>query len=226
MAIQNPNSSGQGFDPDHKDNPHYATLLKHGYVYSHSTPVRHQSGIVNHHTYKHPDLKDHVVGVYKPSKMNSHVWSTSKLGGSKYEGQGDAALDKHLKGHIARAKRKSIKENLSPVEELLRQKLSYALNEEKRRVAVRLFELIQPAATAPQTPGTTNTTTTGAPKNNQAAGADKKKAKMDQINSQRAKLQALQSKTSSAKDPNAMRAQIQAQQQKLTAMQQELTGIK
>jgi hypothetical protein len=111
---------------------------------------------------------------------------------------------------------------INSVEELLRQKLSAALTEEKKRVATKLFELIQPAATAPQTSGTTNTT--GAPKNNQAAVADKKK--MDQINAQRAKLQALQSKTSSAKDPNAMRAQIQAQQQKLTAMQQELSTIK
>ena len=112
---------------------------------------------------------------------------------------------------------------INSVEELLRQKLSAALTEEKKRVATKLFELIQPAATAPQTPGSASTVT---PKNDQAAVANKKKAKMDQINAQRAKLQALQSKTSSAKDPNAMRAQIQAQQQKLTAMQQELSTIK
>src|ERR1035437_10495835 len=108
MAIENPNSSGQGHDPDHKDNPHHATLLKHGYVYSHSTPVRsRQNGVRIHHTYKHPDLKDHVAGVHQPSDQNSHVWSTHKLGnGFEYSGQGDAALDKHLKGHLTRAKKR------------------------------------------------------------------------------------------------------------------------
>jgi hypothetical protein len=248
MAITNPNSSGQGHDPDHKDNPHHATMLKHGYVYSHSTPVHHQSGIVNHHTYTHPDLKDHVASVYKPSKMNSHVWSTHKLGaGSSHEGQGDADLDKHLKGHIARAKKKMTMqkdmERLNAVEQLIRQKLSTALNEQRKRIATKLFtEVIQPAATAPTTPGG-RSAVTSTPKNDplaktappapkpssnddMAAIASKKKDKMGQITAQRQKLQALQAKTSSAKDPNAMRQQIQAQQQKLSAMTQELTAIK
>lgn len=42
-SIQNPNSSGQGYDPDFKSHPWASTVLSAGYAYSHSTPVIHQS---------------------------------------------------------------------------------------------------------------------------------------------------------------------------------------
>ena len=116
MAIQNPNSSGQGHDPDHEKNPYHATLLKHGYEYSHSTPVNHSAYSVSpshpdykkqdirvHHSYKHKDLKDHVVGV-SSTKDGGHKWDVHKLGqGTSFTGTGWSALDKHLKGHLARA---------------------------------------------------------------------------------------------------------------------------
>lgn len=119
-AIENPNTSGQGHDPDHKDNPYHDTLLKHGYEYSHTTPVNHSAYSVGpkhpdyknqdirmHHAYKHKDLKDHVVGVNKNSH-GEHVWQTHRLGnspGSGTSGRGVEALTKHLKGHLARAKK-------------------------------------------------------------------------------------------------------------------------
>lgn len=130
---------------------------------------------------------------------------------------------------------------MTSIEELIRQKLSFALIQERKRVAENLLEVIKPAATAPTTPGgraavtstpknspeaKTATTPATLSNNDVAATASKKQAKMGQITAQRQKLQALQAKTSTAKDPIAMRQQIQAQQQKLTAMQQELTGIK
>jgi hypothetical protein len=105
-GIENPNSSGQGYSKDHVNNPHHATILKHGYVYSHSTPVTHldQQKRV-HHTYKHSSLKDHVVGVHQAS-TGQHKWAVHKLGqGRVATGSGDANLDRHLKGHIGRAKR-------------------------------------------------------------------------------------------------------------------------
>lgn len=105
--IQNSNSSGQGYDPDHEKNPHHATILKHGYEYSHSTPVNYIAGRGIHHTYKHKTLKDHVVSVHEHPKYGGHIWDVHKLGqGSSFQGKGDANLDKHLKGHIARAKKK------------------------------------------------------------------------------------------------------------------------
>jgi hypothetical protein len=123
-AIVNPNSSKQGYDEDHKSNPYHATILKHGYEYSHSTPVVHNSGheIKNgefvpfedrriHHAYKHKTLKDHYVGVH-PTKdrngdENGHKWEVGKSGqGTHFVGKGDEKLDKHLKGHVARAQAK------------------------------------------------------------------------------------------------------------------------
>ncbi len=112
---------------------------------------------------------------------------------------------------------------MDSVQELIRQKLSAALQEQRKRVAAKLFEVIQPAATAPATPsGASPATKTADP----GAVAAKKKAKMDQINALRAKIAALQGKASTAKDPTAMRQQLQTQQQKLSAMQAELSAIK
>ena len=113
---------------------------------------------------------------------------------------------------------------MESVQELIRQKLAVALQEQRKRVAEKLFEVIQPAATAPATPsgGANAATKTADP----GAVAAKKKAKMDQINALRAKIAALQGKASTAKDPTAMRQQLQAQQQKLTTMQAELSAIK
>lgn len=50
--IQNPNSSGQGHDPDYAANPYHETIKAAGFEYSHSTPVHYRDGASIHHTYK------------------------------------------------------------------------------------------------------------------------------------------------------------------------------
>lgn len=107
-AIENPNSSGQGHDASHSKNPYHDTMLKHGYKYSHSTPVTVGGNKQIAHAYKHGSLKDHVAGVRETG--SGHKWEVHKLGsGSGYSGGNAASLDKHLKGHVARATKKAAK---------------------------------------------------------------------------------------------------------------------
>ena len=70
--IQNPNSSGQGHDPDHAYNPYRATVESAGFEYSHSTPVR---------TFGGPTFVDNVLGnpntihhTYKRGPRSISVW--------------------------------------------------------------------------------------------------------------------------------------------------------
>jgi predicted transcriptional regulator len=107
-AIGNPNSSGQGFDPDYVKNPHHEAILDAGYEYSHSTPVTHMDGEVRiHHTYKHPDDRNQNVSVW-PNQHGQHSWATSRSGppipqhGNRYGGTSTEELKRHLKDHVAR----------------------------------------------------------------------------------------------------------------------------
>lgn len=50
LVIDNPNSSGQGYCPNHTDNPHHAVLIGFDWHYSHTTPVN--SGQYSIHTYR------------------------------------------------------------------------------------------------------------------------------------------------------------------------------
>lgn len=113
--IVNSNSSGQGYDADHENHEHHATILKHGYRYSHSTPVRHQDGVsdakgnslahtVNHHTYKHVLNSDKNVSVHKVG--NSYQWHTTTggLGHPGVAGYGTTGLDSHLKNRKIKRK--------------------------------------------------------------------------------------------------------------------------
>lgn len=62
MAIANPNTSGQGFDPDHSENSFHAPLIEAGWVYTHSTPIRAQDGSQYlHHTYRFNDKVSHCL---------------------------------------------------------------------------------------------------------------------------------------------------------------------
>lgn len=113
-VIVNSNSSGQGYDADHSDHEHHATIVKHGYKYSHSTPIHHRDGsVVNHHTYKHVNNVDKNVSVHKANpKSTWHEWHTS-TGGSGHpgtRGMGTAQLDKHLKGRKIPVKEEAIEE--------------------------------------------------------------------------------------------------------------------
>jgi hypothetical protein len=98
--IQDPNSSGQGYDPDH-GNPFESLLSQFGYSYSHSTPVRYKTGVRIHHTYK---KGNHNIGVERDANNVWH-WDASKGGsGHSYSGWGPDKLEKYLEG---RSKRKS-----------------------------------------------------------------------------------------------------------------------
>jgi hypothetical protein len=99
-AIQNPNSSGQGFDETHQLHALHATAVQHGFKYSHSTPIRQHDGIIaTHHTWAHGE---HKIEAYHGSEhWNSKVSSAS---GHETIGHGAQALAKHLKGKAKRYK--------------------------------------------------------------------------------------------------------------------------
>jgi hypothetical protein len=93
----NVNSSGQGEDPTHAQNPHDATITKHGYTYSHSTPI--MNGYGNDvayvaHTYKNGP-HNISVNVSPGGQVKWHT-STSTASGTAHHGEDDAMLDRHL----------------------------------------------------------------------------------------------------------------------------------
>lgn len=92
MTIENPNSSGQGYDASHMQHELHTTVVKYGYVYSHSTQVRatDQTTYV-HHTYK--------FGAHNVGLIHANLWetSTSTASGRKHAGKGAVQLDAHLK---------------------------------------------------------------------------------------------------------------------------------
>jgi hypothetical protein len=89
--IHNPNSSGQGHDATHTANPYHEIITKHGYTYSHTTPVRSPATgqVMNHHTYT---KGSHTVGVH------GGTWGTSvsTASGRAMVGSGARTLDAHL----------------------------------------------------------------------------------------------------------------------------------
>lgn len=86
---------GQGHDADYDKNPYNEILLKYGYRYTHSTPVRYRDGSVAvHHAYNNG--KDHFVGVYK--RHGGWHWEAHRGGsGHRYSSVGAAPLEKYLK---------------------------------------------------------------------------------------------------------------------------------
>ena len=107
--IVNPNekSGGQGQSPSHNTNPYHDVITKHGYKYSHSTPIGRPNGeYYLSHSYAHPDHKDQHASV--DLKDGNSSWSVSKGGsGSHYTGKHKADLDKFLKGRLNRLSKKS-----------------------------------------------------------------------------------------------------------------------
>lgn len=116
-AIEKPNTSGQGHDPNHESNPYHYTIIGHGFKYSHTTPVKlvrgaktnpERSGLStvyhtsHHHTYSHGE---HKVGVWPDSRGFWHWDSkTSSASGHEKNGHSKDDLDKHLKGKVKRYK--------------------------------------------------------------------------------------------------------------------------
>ena len=94
--IENPNSSGQGYCPEHQTNEAHPVILSYGYQYSHTTPVTLSGGAkVEHHSYYRGD---HWVS-YHQEPGGSLAWSTScSLGsGRQHHWHGVVALSLHLK---------------------------------------------------------------------------------------------------------------------------------
>jgi hypothetical protein len=103
-GIQNPNSSGQGHDPSHASNPHHETITKHGFAYSHSTPITSMSGEKYiHHTYAKGERK---VGV----DADTGAWESKKssASGRSTRGMTTRDLDKHLSNVVRHAAGKEI----------------------------------------------------------------------------------------------------------------------
>ena len=101
-VIEDPNSSGQGFAPSHKDNPFHDTLLSHGYKYSHSTPVGVHGGPGEkkaiHHIYGLPGT-ERKASVWQNPDNRFWKWSSSPSSGSGIHtvGSSHEALRSHLK---------------------------------------------------------------------------------------------------------------------------------
>lgn len=121
-VIMNSNSSGQGYDPDHSDHPFHSTIVRHGYSYSHSTPIRHLDGSqIIHHTYKHVNNRDKNVTVHKP-KDGGYRWATSTSGSGRRATSGwhSTALEKHLKGRkiVKKTNHNDLKEDADGQEDI------------------------------------------------------------------------------------------------------------
>lgn len=65
LTIENPSSCGQGYCPNHTENPHHETLTQFGWKYSHTTRIGHAypaGAYYAHHTYIFPGTQ-WAVGV-------------------------------------------------------------------------------------------------------------------------------------------------------------------
>lgn len=62
LIIESPNSCGQGYNPHHAENPHHAVLVEFGWLYSHTTGVRHGWSNRALHTYRYPGT-DWVISI-------------------------------------------------------------------------------------------------------------------------------------------------------------------
>lgn len=84
----------QGHSEMHKETPYHQTLTKHGFQYSHTTPVHGQEGDYLHHTYTHPQMGERKIGVSKGQ------WASKKSSayGSAVGGSTVAGLEKHIQG--------------------------------------------------------------------------------------------------------------------------------
>lgn len=104
-TIENPNSSGQGYHPDHLTHPLTPTVTANGYAYSHSVPVgymiRGEQLWSLYHCFKRAD---HNVSLRTPDGAPSYSWetSTSCASGRRHNGIGAASLAKHLKSKSRR----------------------------------------------------------------------------------------------------------------------------
>jgi uncharacterized protein affecting Mg2+/Co2+ transport len=94
-AIQSPNTSGQGKDPNASKNPYDATLTKAGYAYSHSVPVTMGQEKGTHHTYKNAKT-GRSIGVWKQGADWKWDGKTSTSSNVSTQGRDPQSLQRHL----------------------------------------------------------------------------------------------------------------------------------
>lgn len=110
-AIQNPNLSGQGYAPSHRQNPYHALLERFGYAYSHSTYVLDSlRGQTLRHTYRR---EDHCcigvrgeMGDRPPPIWESTTSAFGRRGRRTIRGEGDGTLERYLIGRERRRRRR------------------------------------------------------------------------------------------------------------------------
>ena len=94
LILENVNSSGQGFNPHHAENPHHETLTGFGWMYSHTTPIGTVDGSkFAQHTYRFPGT-DWVVGV---SCRPGFRATAHRLGSGRMTDLFGGQLDKYLR---------------------------------------------------------------------------------------------------------------------------------
>lgn len=93
LYITGKNSCGQGYCPNHMDNPHWLTLREYGWDYSHTTIVNHVGARIAHHTYRFNDT-DWVIGVQASPGWPCHA---SRLGSGRQTTLFGSGLKKYLK---------------------------------------------------------------------------------------------------------------------------------
>jgi hypothetical protein len=96
---------------EHSESPYYKVLLQQGMRYSHSTPVTHPSGKVQHHTHRLANT-DFYISYYQSPLSGKWVWEGSKSGsGRMHRGFGASELatyaKKAVKRHAKRVKNPS-----------------------------------------------------------------------------------------------------------------------
>ena len=80
LEIENPNTSGQGYNKHHSENPHHGTLTQWDWNYSHTTAITKPDGSkYAMHTYKSAINPDWCCGVVCQSTFPVRL---SKLGNS------------------------------------------------------------------------------------------------------------------------------------------------
>ena len=109
-GIQNPNTSGQGYHPDHLKTPFSKTLSESGMIYSHSTVVCGGGEYRLHHTWIFSESDQWRVGVGQSGYDLSYHWSASKSG-SSYPGK-SGSTNKDLAQYLKNKKRKLKKETI------------------------------------------------------------------------------------------------------------------
>lgn len=96
LNIQNP-VHGQGYNPEHNQNPYHQLLTEFGFVYSHNTAINRRDGSKYAHiTYLFPDT-DFAVGI---SCDGIYDIECGRIGRTKYRFQTHSELTRYLERKV------------------------------------------------------------------------------------------------------------------------------